>query len=106
MSSNLETIFSLKGHRLMLIFIFLTFVILQPPEQLYKPHGNLVKCADPLCAAVQSTPRHHPCTNPNEQCDYEVQYADQGSSLGVLVRDPISLTSANGSSLSPTVAFG
>ncbi|KAJ1388122.1 Xylanase inhibitor, C-terminal [Sesbania bispinosa] len=78
----------------------------KPRNQLYKPHGNLVKCGDPLCAAVQSVPSHHQCTNPNAQCDYEIKYADHGTSLGVLVRDNIPLQSTNGSLLRPMVAFG
>ncbi|KAL2339772.1 hypothetical protein Fmac_007712 [Flemingia macrophylla] len=43
-----------------------------PPHQQYKPHGNLVKCGDPLCNGVQPPPHHHH-NNPNEQCDYEVR---------------------------------
>ncbi|XP_027339008.1 aspartic proteinase Asp1-like [Abrus precatorius] len=77
----------------------------KPRQQLYKPNGNLVQCADPLCSGVQSAPNHH-CTAPNEQCDYEVEYADTGSSLGVLVRDYIPLRLTNGSSVRPRMAFG
>ncbi|KAH1255856.1 Aspartic proteinase Asp1 [Glycine max] len=76
-----------------------------PRNRLYKPHGDLVKCVDPLCAAIQSAPNHH-CAGPNEQCDYEVEYADQGSSLGVLLRDNIPLKFTNGSLARPMLAFG
>ncbi|KAJ1380143.1 Xylanase inhibitor, C-terminal [Sesbania bispinosa] len=78
----------------------------KPRNQLYKPHDNIVKCGDPLCAAVKSLPSHHQCTKPNDQCDYEVNYADQGRSRGVLVRDNVPLQSTNGSLLHPMVAFG
>ncbi|KAJ1388126.1 Xylanase inhibitor, C-terminal [Sesbania bispinosa] len=77
-----------------------------PRNQLYKPHDNIVKCGDPLCAAIKSVPSHHQCTNPNAQCGYEIKYADHGRSRGVLVRDNVPLQSTNGSLLRPMVAFG
>ncbi|KAL2924615.1 Aspartic proteinase Asp1 [Bienertia sinuspersici] len=51
------------------------------PHPLYKPSSDLVPSRDPLCAAVQ--PEFYKCESP-DQCDYEVEYADGGSSLGVL----------------------
>ncbi|KAI9113301.1 hypothetical protein K1719_015826 [Acacia pycnantha] len=77
----------------------------KPPSQQYRPNKNLVPCGDQLCGGVQSSPSHH-CQSPNDQCDYEVEYADHGSSMGVLVRDSIPLRLTNGSVLSPRVAFG
>lgn len=77
----------------------------KPRDQLYKPNNNLVQCVDQLCAAVHLTSDHH-CSSPDEQCDYEVEYADQGSSLGVLVRDYVPLQFTNGSVLRPRIAFG
>ncbi|XP_027339204.1 aspartic proteinase Asp1-like [Abrus precatorius] len=79
----------------------------KPPEQLYKPKGNLVPHTDPLCGAIQS-PRNHPFASTNEQCDYEIEYADHGSSLGVLFRDSlhIALLFPHASSISPMLAFG
>ncbi|ESW09420.1 hypothetical protein PHAVU_009G126200 [Phaseolus vulgaris] len=74
-----------------------------PHNRLYKPRGNLVKCVDPLCTGVQSAP---PCAVTNEQCDYEVEYADQGSSLGVLVRDYVPVKFTNGSLARPILGFG
>lgn len=41
-----------------------------------------------------------------EQCDYEVEYADGGSSLGVLVRDVFSLNYTEGLRLTPRLALG
>ncbi|XP_020226059.1 aspartic proteinase Asp1 [Cajanus cajan] len=76
-----------------------------PRNSQYKPRGNLVKCGDPLCGAIQSAPSH-PCADPNGQCDFEVEYADQGSSLGVLVRDNIPLKLSNGSLARPMLSFG
>jgi hypothetical protein len=46
------------------------------------------------------------CKDPKEQCDYEVTYADQGSSLGVLVKDYFPLQLTNGSIIGPRLAFG
>ncbi|KAF8023659.1 hypothetical protein BT93_F0990 [Corymbia citriodora subsp. variegata] len=77
----------------------------KPRNSLYKPNNNLLHCEHPLCAAIH-TPGNQPCKTPNDQCDYEVEYADQGSSLGVLVNDYFSLKLVNGSLLSPRLAFG
>lgn len=77
----------------------------KPHDQLYKPKNNLVQCVDQLCAGVHLTSDHH-CDSPDDQCDYEVEYADHGSSLGVLVRDSIPLQLTNGSVLHPNIAFG
>ncbi|KAJ7959157.1 Aspartic proteinase Asp1 [Quillaja saponaria] len=77
----------------------------KPADQLYKPNKNLVHCVDQLCAAVHSTASQR-CSAPDEQCDYEVKYADHGSSLGVLVHDLFPLRFTNGSVLGPRLAFG
>lgn len=74
------------------------------PHSLYKPNQNLITCNDPLCVSLH-TPESN-CDAPGEQCDYEVQYADHGSSLGVLVHDSFPLRFSNGSTLSPRLAFG
>ncbi|RWR90256.1 aspartic proteinase Asp1-like protein [Cinnamomum micranthum f. kanehirae] len=76
------------------------------PHQLYKPKKEkLVYCEDPLCTSIH-TIRKHTCGSPHEQCDYLIAYADQGSSLGVLVKDAFNLSFANGSLLQPHLAFG
>ena len=41
-----------------------------------------------------------------EQCDYEIEYADGGSSLGVLLRDVVPLNFTNGLKQSPRLAIG
>lgn len=41
-----------------------------------------------------------------EQCDYEIEYADRSSSLGVLVRDTLHLVTANGSITDLDIVFG
>ncbi|KAF4403544.1 aspartic proteinase Asp1 [Cannabis sativa] len=76
----------------------------ESPHPLYQPSNDLVACRDPLCLALHSpgTPR---CDNP-EQCDYEVEYADGGSSLGVLLKDSFSLNFTNGVQLKPRLALG
>ncbi|KAK6287233.1 PREDICTED: aspartic proteinase Asp1 [Theobroma cacao] len=76
----------------------------EAPHPLYRPTNDLVPCKDPLCAALHP-PGDYKCENP-EQCDYEVEYADGGSSLGVLVRDVFSLNYTNGIRLSPRLALG
>ncbi|EXB60102.1 Aspartic proteinase Asp1 [Morus notabilis] len=77
----------------------------KPRDQLYKPKNNTMHCADPICSAIHSS-NNHPCKSPTDQCDYEIEYADRGSSFGVLVRDSIPLTFSNGSTLGPRLAFG
>lgn len=77
----------------------------EPREHLYRPNNNLLQCKDLLCTAFHS-PASHPCETTDDQCDYEVKYADHGSSLGVLVKDYFPLKFTNGSLLSPHLAFG
>lgn len=73
------------------------------PHPLYKPSTDLIPSRDPLCAAVQ--PEYYKCESP-EQCDYEVEYADGGSSLGVLLRDAMHFNLTNGLRESPRLAIG
>ncbi|XP_058189698.1 aspartic proteinase Asp1-like isoform X2 [Rhododendron vialii] len=75
------------------------------PHSPYKPSKDLVSCKDPLCASPNG-PVNKPCDNPDEQCDYEVEYADHGSSMGVLLRDSFPLRFTNGSIVSPRLMFG
>ncbi|XP_044468637.1 aspartic proteinase Asp1-like isoform X2 [Mangifera indica] len=77
----------------------------KPRDSLYKPSNNLVLCKDTLCSAVDSPAIVH-CENPNDQCDYEVEYADKGSCLGVLVTDYFPMRFTNGTVLGPRLAFG
>ncbi|KAL3504210.1 hypothetical protein ACH5RR_034051 [Cinchona calisaya] len=74
------------------------------PHSLYKPNRNLVTCKDPLCSSLH-WPADHPC-EAQDQCDYEVEYADSGSSLGVLVQDLFSLRFTDGNVSAPRLAFG
>lgn len=75
------------------------------PHPPYKPSKDLVSCEDPLCTSLNG-PVNKPCDNPDEQCDYEVEYADRGSSMGVLVRDSFLLRFTNGSIIGPRLMFG
>ncbi|CAH2035639.1 unnamed protein product, partial [Thlaspi arvense] len=72
---------------------------------LYMLKGNIVPCSDPICSSLH-WPKKPECPNPKEQCDYEVTYADQGSSMGALVIDQFSLKLQHGSFLQPRLAFG
>ncbi|GMH10393.1 hypothetical protein Nepgr_012234 [Nepenthes gracilis] len=73
------------------------------PHPLYRPSNDLVPCKDPLCISLQ--PDDHKCESP-KQCDYEVEYADGGSSYGVLLRDIVPLNFTNGDRRSPRLAVG
>lgn len=81
------------------------FVSFQSPHTLYKPSKNLVTCKHALCVSLHG-PAIQNCETPDEQCDYEVTYADLGSSMGVLVMDSFPFRFTNGSVLGPRLAFG
>ncbi|KAI3761087.1 hypothetical protein L1987_51494 [Smallanthus sonchifolius] len=78
---------------------------LPAPHKPYKPNKDFVTCMDPLCASVH-WPETLDCSSPKDQCDYEVQYADHGSSLGLLVEDSFPLQYTNGTVVKPLLAFG
>lgn len=87
---------------------FLTFLPLQPKDKLYKPNGNqLVKCSDPICAAVQPpfSTFGQKCAKPIPPCVYKVEYADNAESTGALARDYMHIGSPSGSNV-PLVVFG
>jgi hypothetical protein len=63
-----------------------------------------VPCKDPLCASLQPTD-DYTCEDPN-QCDYEIKYADQYSTLGVLLNDVYLLNFTNGVQLKVRMALG
>ncbi|KAL6515527.1 hypothetical protein OROHE_018561 [Orobanche hederae] len=75
------------------------------PHDPYKPKGKAITCQDPLCTSLHG-PGNHNCGGPHEQCDYEVDYADYGSSIGVLVEDSVPLELTNGTTVAPHIAFG
>ncbi|CAL0319404.1 unnamed protein product [Lupinus luteus] len=76
-----------------------------PIDKRYKPHRNTVPCVDPLCAAVPK-PRDFKCVDPTEQCDYFIEYVDEGSSLGVLVRDTVPIKFTNSVVKQTPLVFG
>ncbi|KAH9668599.1 peptidase A1 domain-containing protein [Citrus sinensis] len=76
----------------------------EAPHPLYRPSNNLVPFEDPICASLHA-PGHHNCEDPT-QCDYELEYADGGSSLGVLVKDAFAFNYTNGQRLNPRLALG
>ncbi|KAL2321215.1 hypothetical protein Fmac_030184 [Flemingia macrophylla] len=73
---------------------------------LYKPtRSNVVPSLDALCLDVQKNQKNgHP--ESLQQCDYEIQYADHSSSLGVLIRDELHLVTTNGSKTKLNFVFG
>eukprot|EP01018_Ginkgo_biloba_P005918 Gb_09760 [translate_table: standard] len=76
------------------------------PHPLYKPKsGQLVSCKDPLCAAVQAG-HSYDCPDASQQCDYDIEYADHGSSMGVLTRDRVQISLTNGTALQANSVFG
>lgn len=77
-----------------------------PSSSLYKPaKGNIVPSKDPLCAALYSSGKSQ-SKNLDDQCDFEVDYADGGSVLGVLVQDSFPLRLSNRTFPRPNLTFG
>lgn len=82
----------------------LLLIIFQTPHPLYRPSNDFVPCRDPLCASLQPTEDYN-CEHP-DQCDYEINYADQYSTYGVLLNDVYLLNSSNGVQLKVRMALG
>ncbi|XP_052180039.1 aspartyl protease APCB1 isoform X1 [Diospyros lotus] len=73
---------------------------------LYKPtKSKIIPSKDSLCAEVQRNQKTGYCET-CLQCDYEIEYADQSSSMGVLARDEFRLMFANGSFMKSNFVFG
>ncbi|XP_050257781.1 aspartyl protease APCB1 isoform X1 [Quercus robur] len=73
---------------------------------LYKPtKDNILPSKDLLCMEVQRHQAAGYCQS-CQQCDYEIQYADQSSSVGVLARDELHLLMENGSWTNLNLVFG
>ncbi|KAI9114474.1 hypothetical protein K1719_014702 [Acacia pycnantha] len=78
----------------------------ETPHPLYQPSNDLVPCEDPLCASLHSSNRNgYNCDYP-DQCHYEIEYADQYSTLGVLVKDVYNLNFTNGKQLKVRMGLG
>lgn len=75
---------------------------LQGPHPLYKlAQGNIISRSDSSCQEVQGNP-----SDTSKQCDYDIIYADQSSSLGVLARDNMQLITEDGKRENLDVVFG
>ncbi|KAL8474848.1 hypothetical protein ACS0TY_031318 [Phlomoides rotata] len=73
---------------------------------LYKPEkANIIPLKDSYCLEIQRNQLTKDCSSCH-QCDYEIEYADHSSSMGVLARDEIFLNIANGSLTKSKVVFG
>ncbi|MED6195680.1 hypothetical protein PIB30_040276 [Stylosanthes scabra] len=73
----------------------------------YKPiRSNIVPSVDSICFEVQKNQRNEYQGSLQPQCDYEIQYADHSSSLGVLIRDDVHLLTTNGSKAKLNFVFG
>jgi hypothetical protein len=74
------------------------------PHPLYKPaKEKIVPPKDLLCQELQGNQNYcETC----KQCDYEIEYADRSSSMGVLARDDMHLTATNGGREKLDFVFG
>ncbi|WCJ21978.1 Eukaryotic aspartyl protease family protein [Euphorbia peplus] len=74
---------------------------------LYKPRkNNILPPKDSLCLELQRNQNAGCEGGTCQQCDYEIEYADHSSSMGVLARDELNLMMANGSSTKLNFIFG
>jgi hypothetical protein len=70
---------------------------IQGPHGLYDPRkAELVDCRLPVCSHVQSGSSYSCNAGGVNQCDYDVEYADGSSTMGVLMQDFITLMLING----------
>ncbi|XP_028771297.1 aspartic proteinase Asp1 [Neltuma alba] len=76
----------------------------ETPHPLYSPSNDLVPCDDPLCVSLHQSSRYN-CDYP-DQCHYEIVYADQYSTLGVLLKDVYHLNFTNGNQLKVRMGLG
>ncbi|KAL4272353.1 hypothetical protein GQ457_13G021600 [Hibiscus cannabinus] len=75
-------------------------------DRLYKPNKHiLVSCEHPSCGVVHF-PDSPQCEKPDDQCDFEINYVDHGSVLGVVVSDVLTLRFMNGSRIRLHLTFG
>jgi len=94
-----------KAHSCLLHWLnWICCLFFQTPHPLYKPSNDFVPCKDPLCASLQPS-EDYICENP-DQCDYEINYADQYSTFGVLLNDVYLLNFTNGVQLKVRMALG
>jgi hypothetical protein len=77
-------------------------VLLQGPHPLYKPtQGNIIPRSDSSCQKVRGYP-----SDTSKQCDYDILYADQSSSLAVLAMDSMQLVTEDGERETLDLVFG
>lgn len=84
--------------------LYLKSMFCQGPHPLYKPaKGKIVPPRDLLCQELQGNQKScESCL----QCDYEIEYADRSSSMGVLARDEMHLIATNGDREKLSFVFG
>nr|XP_043632319.1 aspartyl protease APCB1 [Erigeron canadensis] len=72
----------------------------------YKPaRANIISSKDSFCYDFQQNSNSGSCASCS-QCDYEIEYADHSSSLGVLSRDDLRLVDVNESQINSKVIIG
>ncbi|KAJ0568369.1 putative nepenthesin [Helianthus annuus] len=72
----------------------------------YKPaRGSILSSQDSFCFDVQQNTKSGYCESCS-QCDYEIEYADHSSSLGVLSKDNLRLVAINDTTVNSKVIIG
>ncbi|CAI9778080.1 unnamed protein product [Fraxinus pennsylvanica] len=70
------------------------FSIYPTPNGPYVTNNNFVSCVDASICGFVEKPVNPQCSVQNQQCDYQVEYADHGTTLGVLVNDTFLFSSS------------
>lgn len=65
----------------------------------------MVDCHLPVCAQIQQGGSYE-CNSDVKQCDYEVEYADGSSTMGVLVEDTLTVRLTNGTLIQTKAIIG
>ncbi|KAJ3694801.1 hypothetical protein LUZ60_000178 [Juncus effusus] len=74
------------------------------PHELYKPgKSKIVPPRDSICQELQGNQGYCAAC---QQCDYEIEYADRSSSMGVLARDDMHLITSDGNREKLSFVFG
>ncbi|KAK3003864.1 hypothetical protein RJ639_019587, partial [Escallonia herrerae] len=60
--------------------------LMEAPHTPYEPNNNFITYSDPTCALMNQQ-IYHLRDIQNQLCNYHIEYADYGSSLGMLVKD-------------------
>ncbi|KAL5709435.1 hypothetical protein ACHQM5_020124 [Ranunculus cassubicifolius] len=107
-------IFPLQGNVYPSGYYYVTVMVGNPPKPYFLDMDTgsdltWLQCDAPCVRCYKtltSKDKNFKCENPHDQCDYDVEYADQALSVGVLVKDAFILRLSNGTNVGSRLVFG